>query len=161
MSYSLWFHGLQPARLLCLWNFPGNNTRVGYYFLLQKIFLTQGSNLCLCFHTHDRCCFEFFSCNVFNWLLKWDNASFIEWFGECWFICNFWKCLRIQFSHLVVADSLRRMDCCKPGFPVHHQLLELVQTQVHWVSDAIQQAHLLSSPSNLAFNLSHHWDLFQ
>ena len=36
------------------------------------------------------------------------------------------------------------MDCSTPGLPVHHQLLELTQTQVHQVSDAIQPSHLLS-----------------
>ena len=40
-------HGLQPASLHCPWNSPGNNTGVGYHFLLQGIFLTQGSNLYL------------------------------------------------------------------------------------------------------------------
>ena len=39
------------------------------------------------------------------------------------------------------------MDCSAPGFPVHHQLPELAQTHVHWVSDAIQPSHPLSSPS--------------
>ena len=38
------------------------------------------------------------------------------------------------------------MDCSTPGFPVHHQLLELAQTHVHWVIDAIQLSHPLSSP---------------
>ena len=51
------------------------------------------------------------------------------------------------------------MDCSTPGFPVHHQLPESTQTHVHWVSDAIQPSHSLSSPS-LAFNLSQHQDLF-
>ena len=37
-------HGC-PASLLCPWDFPGKNTRVGCHFLLQGIFLTQGSNL--------------------------------------------------------------------------------------------------------------------
>ena len=37
-------HGLQPARLLCPWGFPGKNTGVGCHALLQGIFLTQGSN---------------------------------------------------------------------------------------------------------------------
>ena len=38
--------GCSPlARLLCPWNFPGKNTGVGCHFLLQSIFLTQGSNL--------------------------------------------------------------------------------------------------------------------
>ena len=51
------------------------------------------------------------------------------------------------------------MDCSTPGFPVHHQLLELAQTHVHWVSDAIQPSHPLSSPSPPAFNLSQHQGL--
>ena len=38
------------------------------------------------------------------------------------------------------------MDSSTPGFPVHHQLLELTQTHVHWIGDAIQPSHPLSSP---------------
>ena len=53
------------------------------------------------------------------------------------------------------------MDCNMPGFPVHHQLPELTQTHVHWVGDAIQPFHPLSSPSPPAFNLSQHQGLFQ
>ena len=36
-----------PLRLLCPWDFPGKNTGVGWHFLPQGIFLTQGSNLSL------------------------------------------------------------------------------------------------------------------
>ena len=53
------------------------------------------------------------------------------------------------------------MDCSMPGLPVHHQLLEFTQTHVHWVSDAIQPSHPLSSPSPPAFNLFQHQGLFQ
>ena len=53
------------------------------------------------------------------------------------------------------------MNCSTPGFPVHYQLLELTQTYVHWVSDAIQPSHPLSSPSPPTFNLSQHEGLFQ
>ena len=52
------------------------------------------------------------------------------------------------------------MDCSTPGLPVHHQLPEFTQTHVHWVGDAIQPSHPLSSPSP-AFNLSQHQSLFQ
>ena len=45
MSSSLWPYGLQHARLLCPWNSPNKNTGVDCHFLLQEIFLTQGSNL--------------------------------------------------------------------------------------------------------------------
>ena len=48
------------------------------------------------------------------------------------------------------------MDYRTPGFPVHHQLLEPVQTHVHLVSDAIQSFHPLLSPSPPALNLSQH-----
>ena len=34
-----------PTRLLCPWDFPGKNTGVGCHFLLQRIFMAQGSNL--------------------------------------------------------------------------------------------------------------------
>ena len=45
------------------------------------------------------------------------------------------------------------MDCSTPGLPVHHQLLEFIQTHVHWVGNAIQPSHPLLSPSP-AFRLS-------
>ena len=47
------------------------------------------------------------------------------------------------------------------GLPVHHQLPEFTQTHVHWVSDAIQPSHPLSSPSPPAPNPSQHQSLFQ
>ena len=52
------------------------------------------------------------------------------------------------------------MDCSTVDFPVFHYLPEFAQTHVHWVEDAIQQPHLLSSPSLPALNLSQHQDLF-
>ena len=53
------------------------------------------------------------------------------------------------------------MDHSTPGLPVHHQIPEFTQTHVHWVSDAIQPSHSLSSPSPPTFNLSQHQGLFQ
>ena len=48
VSDSLQPHGLQHARLHCLWDFPIKNIGVGCHLLLQGIFSTQESNLCLC-----------------------------------------------------------------------------------------------------------------
>ena len=53
------------------------------------------------------------------------------------------------------------MNHSTPGLPVHHHLPEFTQTCVHWVSDAIQPSHPLSSPSPPALNLSQHQGLFQ
>ena len=53
------------------------------------------------------------------------------------------------------------MDCSTPGLPVHHQLLDLTQIHIHWVGDAIQSSHPLSSPSPPTFSLSQHQGLFQ
>ena len=51
------------------------------------------------------------------------------------------------------------MNCSTPGLPVHHQLPEFTQTHVHWVGDAIQPSHPLSSPSPPAPNPSQHQSL--
>ena len=69
----------------------------------------------------------------------------------------------LQFSSvaqscLILCDPV---DCITPGFPVHHQLLELAQTHAHQVGDDIQQSHPLSSPSPPAPNPSQHQGLFQ
>ena len=53
------------------------------------------------------------------------------------------------------------MNRSTPGLPVHHQLPEFTQTHVHWVSDAIQPSHPLSSLSLPALNLPQHQGLFQ
>ena len=68
----------------------------------------------------------------------------------------------VQFSSL---QSLRRvwlrdsMNCSMPGLPVHHQLPEFTKTHIHWVADAIQASHPLSSPSPPAPNPSQHQSL--
>ena len=61
-------------------------------------------------------------------------------------------------SCLTLFDPMNRST---PGLPVHHQLPEFTQTQVHRVSDAIQPSHPLSSPSLPAPNPSQHQSLFQ
>ena len=69
----------------------------------------------------------------------------------------------IQFSSVPQScpTLCHSMDCSTPGLPVNHQLLELIQTHVRRVSDAIQPSHPLSSPSPPAFSLSQHYVLFQ
>ena len=69
----------------------------------------------------------------------------------------------VQFSS--VAQSCMTLcdptDCSMPGFPVHHQLLEITQTHIHWVGAAIQPSHLLLSPSLPPLNLPQHQGLFK
>ena len=81
----------------------------------------------------------------------------------CAFQLNFNSIRCFQFSS--VAESCPTlcdpMNQSMPGLPVHHQLPESTQTHVHWVSDAIQPSHPLSSPSPLAPNSSQHHSLFQ
>ena len=86
-----------------------------------------------------------------------------------------WLCLKLsdgsppgllEFSSVSsVAQSCLTlcniMDYSMPGFLVHHQILELAETHVHRVGDAIQPSHNpLSSPSPPAFNFSQHQGLF-
>ena len=63
-----------------------------------------------------------------------------------------------SLSHVTLCDP---MDCSTSGLLVHRQLPGLAQTHVHWVSDAIQPSHPLSSPSPPTINLSQHQGLFK
>ena len=73
------------------------------------------------------------------------------------------KDAEVQFSS--VAQSCPTlcylMNYSTPGLPIHHQLPESTQTQVHWVSDAIQPSHPLCSPFPPTPNLSQHQGLFK
>ena len=80
-----------------------------------------------------------------------------------WVLATLGMVIFSQFSSVdqacqTLCDPMNRSA---PGLPVHHQLLELIQTHVHWVGDAIQASHPLSSPSPPAFNLSQHSGLFK
>ena len=69
-------HGLQPAGLLCPWDSPGKNTGVGCHFLLQGIFMNQGSN--------------------------WSLLPLLHWQGDSlplFFLCDF-------FLHLFILVSI-------------------------------------------------------
>jgi len=67
-------------------------------------------------------------------------------------------CCWFAQSCLTLCDC---MDYGMPGFAVLHHLPEPAQTRVHWVSDATQPSHPLSSSCPPAFNLSQHQGLFQ
>ena len=64
----------------------------------------------------------------------------------------------VQFSSVAQSGPTLcdPMNCSTPVLPVHHQLPEFTQTHVHWVGDAIQPSHPLSSPSPPAPNPSQH-----
>ena len=53
------------------------------------------------------------------------------------------------------------MDCSTSGFPILRQLLELAQTHIRRVGDAIQPSYPLLPTSPPAFDLSQHKGLFQ
>ena len=78
-----------------------------------------------------------------------------------------WTISTFHFSYIVVVQLLNcptlhnPMDCSMLGLLVHHKLPEFTQTHDHWVSDAIQSSHPLSSSSTPTFNLSQHQGLFK
>ena len=87
---------------------------------------------------------------------------FKAWYHEFWFHSSTFTFLQFSSVQSLLCPTLcNPMDCSTPDLPVHQQLPEFTQTHVHWVSDAIQPSHPLSSPSPLAFNLSQHQGLFQ
>ena len=72
-------------------------------------------------------------------------------FSSCIY-CRIIRCCSVSQSCWTLCSPL---DCSTSGFPVLHHPLELAQTQVHWVGDAIQPSRPVS-PSLLAFNLCLH-----
>ena len=75
-----------------------------------------------------------------------------------WFQLNSVQFISVAQSCPILCDP---MDGSTSGFPVHYQLSELAQTNVHQVGDAIQPCHPLLSPSPPAFDLSQHQRLFK
>ena len=79
--------------------------------------------------------------------------------NKCW-----WAYGKCESSYASGSDQFSRVQLSDPwtaacrASGVHHQLLEFTQTHVHWVGDAIQPSHPLSSPFP-AFNLSQHQSL--
>ena len=69
----------------------------------------------------------------------------------------------VQFSSVTqLCPTLRdHMNRSMPGFPAHQKFPEFTQTLVHWVGDAIQPSHPLSSPFPPAPNTYQHQSLFQ
>ena len=55
-----------------------------------------------------------------------------------------------------VSDSCSPINCSMPNIPVYHQLLDLAQTHVHRVGDAIQPFLPQLCPSPPAFSFSQH-----
>ena len=68
-------------------------------------------------------------------------------------VIKIWRFSSVSQSCPTLCDPMNRST---PGLPVHHQLLEFIQTHVHQVGDVIKPSHPLSSPSPPAFNLSQH-----
>ena len=122
---------------------PGKNTGVGCHLLLQGIIPTQRQNPGL---LHCR--------QILYWQSHQESPA-AEW--------THIKHTVDQFSSVTQScpTVCNPMNCSMPGLPVHRQLPEFTQTHVHWIGDAIQPSHPLSSPFPPASNPSQHQGLFQ
>ena len=90
---------------------------------------------------------------------KWTNERSSKartlWAAKCsGIIC----CCSVAQSCLTLCNP---KDCRTPGFPVLLHPLELAETHVHWVGEAIQPSCPVSSLSPPAFNFSQHQGLFR
>ena len=99
---------------------------------------------------------------VLPWACLW-CLKLNPWMGRLLFNTWHFRETSVQFSSVtqLCPTLCDPVNCSMPGLPVHHQLLEITQTHVHLVSDAIQPSYPLSSPSPLTFNLSQHQGLFK
>ena len=111
------------------------------------------------FHTCAKCITPF---RIFNCIQTTMQITMIDWNKSSIFLIQH----KLSVSYFCsVSQSCwtlcNPMDCSTPGFPVFHYVPEFAQTQVHWVSDAIQPSHPLLPPSPPALNLFQHQSLFQ
>ena len=123
-----------------IWTIPG---KILIFILCKKIITWVNSLLCL----------WFFLNKPFDFVRK----------GKADILNNSWYNSSVRFSSVAQSCPTLRdpMNRNTPGLPVPHQLPEFTQTQVHWVGDAIQPSHPLSSPSPPVPNPSQHQSLFQ
>ena len=90
-----------------------------------------------------------------NWfLILWETVRINQW---SWASIPYAYCCSVAKLCLNLCDH---MFCNMQVFTVLHYSPEFAQTHFHWVGDAIQQSHSLSSPSPPAFNLSQHQGFF-
>ena len=88
-------------------------------------------------------------------------------FSALWCVKSYYHLSNYPISSNAISSvaqsclTLRVHGLQHAGLPVHHQLLAFTQTHVHWVSDAIQPSHPLSSTSPPALDLSQHQCLFK
>ena len=164
--------GLECTRLLCPRDFPGKNPGVvtAIYFsryqthvpcISRQIFFTTEPpgktkvfgrvNLKSSHHTqiHTRVCEVL---EVLTNLLVVTIPQYMQKSGHHFVHFRLTQpCISFQFSSAAQSclTLCHPMNCSTPGLPVHHQLPDLAQTHVHWVGDATQPSHPLSSPSLL------------
>ena len=97
--------------------------------------------------------------SILSWRILWTNEPVGLWSMESqrvrldWATNTSFELSWVQFSHSIMSDSLWSHGL-QHSRPPYHQLPEFTQAYVHWVGDAIQPSHLLSSPSPPTFNLS-------
>ena len=156
MSDSVRPHRRQPTRPRRPWDSPGKNTGVGCHLLLQCMKVKSESEVAQSCPTLS---------NPMDCSPPGSSVHGI-------FQARVLECGAIAFFHIYVFISVQSvtqlcqtlcdsMNGSTPGLPVHHQLSEFTQTQVHRVGNVIQPSNPLLSPSPLAPNPSQHQSLFQ
>ena len=131
-----------------LWRDDLVHLKLQTFYLQCKYSVSCFFCFCFCFFACP-CLFSFSSKNKTNFTLREISHP------------NYQSKFRFNLvaqSCLTLCDP---MDGSMSGLPVYHQLPKYTQTHVHWVGDAMQPSHPLSSPSPPARNLSQHWSPFQ
>ena len=119
VSISLQPYKLQPARLLCPWNFPGKNTGVGCHFLLEGNFPTQGLNPCLlCLLNWQADSLSLHSLGIPN--ISWGNVKLYQhmvW-SKCHILFGPWiLSIQMQCIMLTYCGRCWREQRFAPGAP--------------------------------------------
>ena len=142
---------------------PHSNPTNTHEVIRQNLLFLASYLLSCCFRCFKSLCYllMFLSWGDNNLLHIFLYSSWNESPSFCDSLCPQFS--SVQFTSVaqlcpIFCDPMNRST---PGLPVHQQLPEFTQTQIHRVSDAIQPSHPLSSPSPPAPNPSQHQSLFK
>ena len=152
MSGSLQPHGLWPTRLLCPRDSPGKNTGVGCHFLLQRIFLTQGSNsalLVFCiagrFLTTESLVKPIITCYC---------CSVAQ---LCLTLCNPMDCSMPSFLSFTISRSLLKLRSIELVMPSSHLILCILCRPLLLLPSIFPSIRVFSNESVLHIRWPKYW----
>ena len=155
-----WLHRTASIMDVAAFFLTGIHTHCGYQYAFPECNVSaqpiiQGLTKCF---THSLCCIK--HCFLYRSSLQSKGIVAVGSWISLVLLCSPEATGFIEQWKNLLKTHYSAPSCCSSVSQLCFHLLELAQTHVHWVSDAIQPSHHLSPPFPPAFNLPHYQGLF-